>query len=394
MKTTLVFLSILFFAACQGEGFWTRKRQVPAQLENPPASSSGPPGVPASGKFGDFQQIFADVAEAALPAVVSIRSEKRVADGSFDEDSPFDFFFGQPDGQPRREEGLGSGVIIDSDGTILTNNHVIDGADRVRVQLYDDREFDARVLGADPPSDLAVIRVKDAKGSFAMMRLGDSDKLRVGEWVIAVGSPYGLTQTVTAGIISAKGRHNTGINSYENFLQTDAAINPGNSGGALLNLRGELVGINTAIFSRSGGYQGIGFAIPIEMARKISADLIREGAVTRGWLGVSIQPLNPERADALGIPDHKGALVGGIVPGSPADRAGLQRGDVITRIDHRPIRDPSDLLNYVALQLPGAWVEVGVNRSGKNVAFKARVAKRDEKRMARLRDEEGSGSRR
>ncbi len=391
MKFRIALALLLFLAGCRQDGFWTRKRHVPAQLESQPAVVPSDSEVrKVAGKYGDFQQIFADVAEAALPAVVSILSEKKVSGGEspFGEESPFNFFFGEPDTHPHQEEGMGSGVIIDSDGTILTNNHVIEGADRVRVQLYDNREFDAEILGADKPSDLAVIRVKGAKGAFAMMRLGDSDKLRVGEWVIAVGNPYGFSQTVTTGIISAKGRHNTGINSYENFLQTDAAINPGNSGGALLNLRGELVGINTAIFSRSGGYQGIGFAIPISMAKKISADLIREGSVTRGWLGVSIQSLEPGLADALGVKDRKGALVGGVVAGSPADKAGIKRGDVITRIDQKPIQDANDLLNYVALQLPGAWVEVGLNRDGKNLVFKAKIAKRDEKRMAGLQNED------
>jgi serine protease Do len=362
--------------------------------------------VPA-GKYGTFPQIFADVAEGALPAVVSVYTE---TDGSVPgQGDPFGGFFGGPYGSgegslPPQESGLGSGVIMSEDGTILTNNHVIEGATRIRVQLYDGREFDAAVVGADPPTDLAVIRITRVTGSsggargkpgligrlfqgggekFPAMPLGDSDKLRVGEWVIAVGSPYGLSQTVTTGIISAKGRHNTGINSYENFLQTDAAINPGNSGGALLNLRGELVGINTAIFSRSGGYQGIGFAIPIGMARKISADLIRDGAVTRGWLGVSIQPLDPELAAALGVTERNGALVGGVVPGSPAEKAGVRRGDVITRIDKQAIPDPNTLLNHIALLPPGTWIELGLNRAGRALVLKARVTRRNDGPRAR-----------
>lgn len=372
------------------------KRPVPAQLETSPGAADSSPTHLSSGKYGDFQEIFADVAAAALPAVVSIRSDMKVSAGDASEDeeaysnssdgSDSSDGSGAPDSKTgsRHEEGLGSGVIIDSDGTILTNNHVIEGADRIQVQLYDDREFDAEILGADPPSDLAVIRIKNARESFPIMPLGNSDALRVGEWVLAVGSPYGLSQTVTTGIISAKGRHNTGIDNYENFLQTDAAINPGNSGGALVNLRGELVGINTAIFSRSGGYQGIGFAIPINMARKISADLIAEGTVTRGWLGVSVQLLDPDRAEALGVKDEKGAAVGGVVPGGPADKAGIQRGDVIVRIDQTFIEDPNDLLNDVALRVPGTWAEVEVNRNGKRLLFKARIAKRDESRVASL----------
>ena len=346
------------------------------------------------GKYEQFTQVFADVAEDALPGVVSVYTETDVSGEDYgDEQEPF--FGSSPEATPRRESGLGSGVIMNADGTILTNNHVIEGATRIRVGLYDGREFDAELVGADPPTDLAVIRLKPAIrkslagklggkesiGPLSALPFGDSDRLRVGEWVIAVGSPYGLSQTVTTGIISAKGRHNTGFNNYENFLQTDAAINPGNSGGALLNLRGELVGINTAIFSRSGGYQGIGFAIPIAMARKISAALIRDGEVTRGWLGVSIQP--------LGIPDRQGALVGGVIAGSPAEKAGLRRGDVITRIDHQPILDPNTLLNYVALLAPGTWVEVGFNRSGRALVLKARIVKRDEGGEAKVRKGEG-----
>ncbi len=339
-----------------------------------------------AGKYAAFPQTFADVAEAALPSVVSIYTEHErvVAD-------PFEYFFGDHSG-PREEGGLGSGVIMDDAGHILTNYHVIKGASRIRVQFHDGREFGAAVIGTDPPTDLAVIRVthvpaegrEDARAAarevaaYPAIPAGDSDKLRVGEWVIAVGSPYGLSHTVTTGIISAKGRHNTGINSYENFLQTDAAINPGNSGGALLNLRGELVGINTAIFSRSGGYQGIGFAIPANMARKVYEDLIRDGEVTRGWLGVSIQPLDPVLADALGVTARSGALVSGVIAGSPAVKAGLQRGDVITRIDDKIIPDPNVLLNHIAVLKPGAWVEIEVNRRGKVLDFKARIARRVE----------------
>jgi serine protease Do len=351
--------------------------------------------VPPPGKYGSFTQIFADVAADALPAVVSIYTEKDVVSQGYAD--PFEYFFGTPSPEqgPYRESGLGSGVIMSADGTILTNNHVIEGATRIRVQFHDGREVDAAVVGADAATDLAVVRVVPDKRKGATdlpaMPLGDSDLLRVGEWVIAVGSPYGLSHTVTTGIISATGRNNTGINSYENFLQTDAAINPGNSGGALMNLRGELVGINTAIFSRSGGYQGIGFAIPVNTARKIAADLIRDGEVTRGWLGVSIQPLDPALAEALGVSDQRGALVGGIIPGSPAEKAGIRRGDVITRIDDRMIPDPNTLLNHIALLAPGTWVEIALNRRGKELKVKARIVKREESDQARSGAEQGGG---
>jgi serine protease Do len=355
-----------------------------------------PPGL------NDFQQVFADVAEKAVPAVVSISSEHNVAGGEgdpssddFSDNGPLHFFFGTPESRgarPRKETGLGSGVIISPTGYILTNNHVIEGADAITVKLNDESEYKAEIVGTDKPSDVAVIKLKGVKSKLPTLPLGDSDKLRIGEWVVAVGNPYGLSQTVTTGIISAKGRKNTGINSYENFLQTDAAINPGNSGGALLNLSGELIGINTAIFSRSGGYQGIGFAIPISMAKKITRDLIRDGEVTRGWLGVSIQPVDPDVADAMGLKEKKGALVGGVVPGSPAETAGIKRGDVITKVDEIEIKDSNDLLNRIALLTPNQWVHVWVIREGMTLDCKARISKRDEKRLATYHGEEPAES--
>ncbi len=381
-----------------------------------------PPGLK------EFQNIFADVAEKAIPAVVSIYSERSVAgpgepadglqgfgnDGSPD-NAPFQYFFGSPNGKksaplkPRKETGLGSGVIISPDGYILTNNHVIEGADLIKVQLLDETQYPGIVVGTDKPSDMAVIRIHAQGGKLPTLPLGDSDKLRIGEWVMAVGNPYGLSHTVTTGIISAKGRKNTGINSYENFLQTDAAINPGNSGGALMNLSGELIGVNTAIFSRSGGYQGIGFAIPINMAKKIARDLIRDGEVTRGWLGVSIQPLDPESAEALKLGDKggmggksgkpgdghgnsgvtvRGALVGGVVPGGPAAKAGIQRGDVITKVGDEEIQDANDLLNRIALLVPNQVAEIWVIRDGLTLSFHTHIARRDEKRLSGLQGEE------
>jgi serine protease Do len=367
--------------------------------------SASRPRLPAG--LREFQQVFSDAAEKAIPAVVSISSEHDVpasaplgTDDDLPGNGPFRYFFGGPeDNAPapgrRKETGLGSGVLISPAGYILTNNHVIEGADRVKVQLYDETEYVATVVGADKPTDLAVVKIKAKVGKLPTLPLGDSDKLRIGEWVIAVGNPYGLSHTVTTGIISAKGRRNTGINNYENFIQTDAAINPGNSGGALMNLSGELIGINTAIFSRSGGYQGIGFAIPINMAKKITRDLIRDGEVTRGWLGVSIQALDPQAAEGLKLKARedgqapRGALVGGVVAGSPADAAGLKRGDVIVKVGSLEIKDASDLLNHIALLPPNQWVEITVIREGITLAFKTRIAKRDEKRVAGVRSDGG-----
>lgn len=345
----------------------------------------------AEGKYPAFQQQFADVAFLAVPAVVSVTREKPTgglrSGKELFEGTPLEEFLSGPDKPvPPAETGLGSGVILTPEGIVLTNNHVVEGAARIRVTLEDDREFTAELLGADKLSDLAVIRILDGPGPLPTLPLGRSEDLRIGEWVMAIGSPYGFSHTVTTGIISAKGRRNTGINGYENFLQTDAAINPGNSGGALVNLRGELVGINTAIFSRSGGYQGIGFAIPIEMARKISQDLIRDGVVTRGWLGVSIQPVSAELAEALDLPNRQGALVGGVVEGSPAQSAGIRAGDVITGIDGAPVFDPSDLLNQVALLAPGSEAAIRLWRDGRTATLKARIVRRDESRLASLRE--------
>ncbi len=375
-------------------------REVPPELLFDSLPRTEKKSLP--GALMGFQQVFADVAEKAIPAVVSISSERSVGlsdPGQYDEyldNGPFRYFFGPPDGghggpgKRRKETGLGSGVIISPVGYVLTNNHVIEGADAIVVKMHDETEYQAEIVGTDKPTDMAVIKVKGLKGKLPSLPLGDSEALRIGEWVIAVGNPYGLSHTVTTGIISAKGRKNTGINSYENFIQTDAAINPGNSGGALLNLTGELIGINTAIFSRSGGYQGIGFAIPINMAKKITQDLIRDGEVTRGWLGVSIQTLEPELAEAMKLKDRKGALVGGVVPGSPADKAGIKRGDVIVKVDEAEIQDDNDLLNRIALLNPNQWVDIWVLREGMTLDFKARIARRDEKRMASWRGSEES----
>ncbi len=353
-------------------------------------------------KTTGFQQIFADVAEKTVPAVVSIYSEKNLStfageEGRASEENnyanPYDYFFGGKKVNPKlprqKQTGMGSGVIINPNGTILTNNHVIEDADLIKVRLANDKEYIAKIVGTDKLADVAVIKLMDAQSNLPIIPLGNSDLLRIGEWVVAVGNPYGLSQTVTTGIISAKGRKNTGINSYENFLQTDAAINPGNSGGALVNLQGELIGINTAIYSRSGGYQGIGFAIPINMAKKIMEDLIRDGEVTRGWLGVSIQSVEKELAEALNLQEHNGALVNGVVANGPAANAGIKSGDVIVKIDNEVIDDASDLLNRVALLNPNSYAAILVNREGKKINFKIKIAKRDDKKIqVAARDEQ------
>jgi serine protease Do len=336
-----------------------------------------------AGKLSQLELSFERVAESVGPSVVSITSvrvhkpSERVSVPQFR--SPLDeFFFGEPFrdhfGQApesgRREQGLGSGFIVEASGYILTNNHVVDGADELTVHFTDDRQVKAKVIGTDPKSDLAVIKV-DAK-DLKPLPFGDSDNLRVGQWVVAIGAPFGLEQSVTAGIVSAKGRSNVGIVDYEDMIQTDAAINPGNSGGPLLNLEGKVVGINTAIASRSGGYQGIGFAIPISMARAIMKQLIDNGKVVRGWLGVAIQKLTPELSKSF---DYKGSgiVVADVTSDTPAAKAGLESGDIIVSLDGKDVREVAAFRHRIAQLAPGTKVELEVMRSGKSKKLTAHI---------------------
>lgn len=319
---------------------------------------------------------FAAVVKKAGPAVVHIRVEKSIQGfgaggrnnqfGLFN-DPFFERFFGpqfRHDRQPRRfkQEAFGSGFIIASNGYILTNNHVVSKADSITVGMSDGRQFKAKVVGADPESDVALIKINAT--DLPVLPLGNSDKLQVGEWVIAIGSPFELNQTVTVGVVSAKGRDRMGINDYENFIQTDAAINPGNSGGPLLNIHGEAIGINTAIFSRSGGYMGIGFAIPINMAKSIEQQLRRHGKVIRGWLGVVIQDVTEELAKSFGLKKAAGALVSEVTKKSPAARAGLKQGDVIISLDGEPLANVNALRNKIALAAPGSKHTLQIIRNG------------------------------
>jgi serine protease Do len=321
----------------------------------------------------------AEVAAAVKPAVVNIASTKTVhmrgMNTPFD-DPFFRQFFGdqfRQHNQPKdyKQSGMGSGVIVGKNGYILTNNHVIKDADDIKVRLSDKRVFKGKVVGADPKTDLAVIKI-DAI-NLPVVKLGDSDKLRVGDRVIAIGNPFGLNQTVTTGIISAKGRADVGIADYEDFIQTDAAINPGNSGGALVNVKGELIGINTAILSSSGGNQGVGFAIPSNMVKTVMASLIKSGKVVRGWLGVSIQSITPDLAKQLGLKQEKGALIADVMEGSPAERAGLQRGDVVTEFDGKSVSDSTQLKNMVAATPPGKEATVRYIRDGAVRSAKASI---------------------
>ncbi len=322
----------------------------------------------------DKSHIFslADIAEKSLISVVNISSTRtaKAAQSPYMSDPFFREFFrhyGPGKRSPRKESSLGSGVIIRSDGIVLTNNHVIKNSDKIRVTLSDKREFKARVVGTDPKSDLAVLKLKNAKG-LKTIRLGNSDRLRLGDVVLAIGNPFGVGQTVTMGIVSAKGRANVGIADYEDFIQTDAAINPGNSGGALINQRGELIGINTAILSRTGGYQGIGFAIPSNMVRPIMNSLLKRGKVIRGWLGVVIQKVDAELVKAMKLPTRNGVLIADVDPLGPAKKSGIKRGDLVVKINGRAIDSPGSLRNIVASSGSGGQIRIEYYRGKKLIS--------------------------
>jgi serine protease Do len=322
----------------------------------------------------DIPQLFKDVS----PAVVNISTTQVVkfnrpqTRNPFGRQDPFDEFFNNFFGRMPKEQkrrSLGSGFIISPEGYILTNNHVVEKADEVTVTLLDKEEFKAKVVGTDPKTDIALIKI-DAKKKLTYVELGDSDKLDVGEWVLAIGNPFGLGHTVTAGIVSAKGRI-IGSGPYDDFIQTDASINPGNSGGPLFNLKGEVVGINTAIVQ---GGQGIGFATPIRLAKSVLGQLKEKGKVTRGWLGVYIQRLTPEAAENLGISGRQGALVSDVTSGAPAEKAGIRSGDVIVAFNGKEIRDEHDLPQAVASMTPGKTVDVRLLRDGKEMTIAVTIA--------------------
>ena len=326
---------------------------------------------------------YAEAVAAAAPAVVNIYTTKVTIErdrGIFN-DPLLHYFFGDlfADRGPhryreRRQSSLGSGVIVDQKGYILTNNHVIEGAEEIRVGLFDGRVFAARVAGRDPDSDLALLLV-EARG-LPVIAQGDSDRLRVGDVALAIGNPFGVGQTVTMGIVSATGRSQLGISTFENLIQTDAAINPGNSGGALINARGELIGINTAIFSRSGGSMGIGFAIPINLAQGVMSQLLQQGRVVRGWLGLSGQTLTPELAQVFGAHEGQGVLITGVLRDGPADQAGLEPGDIILRINKRVPVDVQQVLAIISELPPGSEVEIVGLRDGERFHIRSQVIER------------------
>jgi serine protease Do len=383
-------------AACVGAGGFAAGRIThPAQAQAAPAVVDTPREGTTDHAVAAGLPSFAGIVADAAPAVVHVRTVSVVnaadtgPDGSGDDDGPFG-----PNGpfhgfrMPRDPRGgggqtaraMGSGFVIRKDGIVLTNNHVVEHAKEITVALSDGRELPAKVLGRDPKTDLAVLKI-ESKDPLPVAKLGDSDALEVGDWVVAIGNPFGLNNTVTAGIVSAKGRA-IGQGPYDHFIQTDASINPGNSGGPLFDEHGNVVGINTAIFSQGGGNIGIGFAIPINMAKELVPQLEEHGHVTRGWLGVSIQKLTPDLAESMGVADAHGALVAGVTPDSPAAKAGLTAGDVISRWDGKAVNQPEDLSTLVAGTPVGKTVPLEVRRDGKSRDLEVTVAKLAEEEVA------------
>ena len=377
-KTILI--ALLLVGSILGFGYGMSTAVKPHDPQTASVSTvSETPMVPAS---------FSDLAERIRPGVVNIQVVKKVKNigfgfrnfpgNPFGDQNPFGDFFGPfSEGNPPRgfeQRGVGSGFVMSREGYILTNNHVVEDADQIKVKLANGKEYDAIVIGRDPKTDLALIKIKTSP-DLQPLSLGNSDELKVGSWVVAVGSPFGLEQTVTAGIVSAKGRV-IGSGPYDNFIQTDASINPGNSGGPLINMKGEVVGINTAIIA-SG--QGIGFAIPINMAKEIVPQLEEKGHVTRGWLGVSIQEVTPELAKSLGLKEKKGALVAQVVSGSPAEKAGIEQGDVIVEFDGKEVTDSRDLSRIAASTAVGKAVTVKVSRDGKVMDRQVKLGEMEEK---------------
>lgn len=318
----------------------------------------------------------------SLPSVVHIYTSKAVKTPRhplFD-DPMFRHFFGDRfDGEAQRAAGLGSGVIVSPEGYILTNYHVVEAADDIEVALNDGRTFKAEVIGTDPDTDLAVVRIRPGKmlaPKLPAITFGQMDNVSVGDVVLAIGNPFGVGQTVTMGIVSALGRSHLGINTFENFIQTDAAINPGNSGGALVDARGNLIGINTAIYSRSGGSLGIGFAIPVSTAKNVMEQIIRSGTVVRGWIGVEAQELTPDLADSFGLVDNQGAIIAGVLRGSPAAGAGIKPGDILTKVNGRPVKDPQAMLDLIASLRPESVIPFELRRGKQVLDLPVKVGKR------------------
>jgi len=330
---------------------------------------TAPPEVASAARRG-----YGEAARRASPAVVSIVASKAPQRNPHAGDPWFRFFFGDTDEEAQRQRGLGSGVIVSPTGYLLTNNHVIDGADDIEVQLSDGRSAQATVVGTDPDTDLALLKINLDR--LPAITFAPTDSLQVGDSVLAIGNPFGVGQTVTSGIVSALGRSQLGLSTFENFIQTDAAINPGNSGGALVDANGLLVGINTAIFSRSGGSLGIGFAIPVDVARQVMEGLISQGQVKRGWIGVEPRDLNPEIVEMLRLPVNSGVLITGVLRNGPASKAGVQPGDVVVKVGSQVVANTAQLLNAVSVLAPESRVTLTLQRGSKQLELNLQVAQR------------------
>lgn len=366
-QSVTVLLAALFVVATLKPDWLNRKPILTSIV--PVIESSDSVSSPASTGVNNFSA----AARIASPAVVSINTSKASEPGQAGADPWFRFFFGEQ-GQSQPQTGLGSGVIVSPAGYILTNNHVIEEADEIEVLLNDGRQSAAKVIGTDPETDLAILKIDLQE--LPVITLGDSDRLTIGDPVLAIGNPFGVGQTVTSGIVSALGRTQLGINTFENFIQTDAAINPGNSGGALVDIAGRLMGINTAIYSRSGGSMGIGFAIPTSTARSVLEAIVRDGQVTRGWIGVEPQDLSPELAESFGLKAGSGVIITGVLQKGPAANAGIQPGDVITAVAGRKVSNVAQLLSAVAALAPGKPAQLDIVRKSGTSSIEVTPGKR------------------
>ncbi|HMA10602.1 MAG TPA: Do family serine endopeptidase [Steroidobacteraceae bacterium] len=334
------------------------------------AQQATPPVLPP-------RESFAPAAQKVIPSVVNVFTQQKVRNPANPalQDPIFRYFFGDRlDARPREVSNLGSGVIVSPNGYILTNQHVVEAADEIEVALANGQTVPAKVVGADPETDLAVLKI-DAN-NLPAITFAQADSLKVGDWVLAIGNPFGVGQTVTAGIVSALGRTHLGINTFENFIQTDAAINPGNSGGALVDAAGNLVGVNSAIYSRTGGSQGIGFAIPVSIVRQVMEQIIKTGSVTRGWVGIEVQDMTPELAESFNLKNAEGALIAGVLKGGPADAGGIRPGDILLAVNGSKVSDSAALLNLIAELQPGEAARLTVARKQQSLDLKIKVGRR------------------
>jgi Do/DeqQ family serine protease len=366
-QTATVCLAVLFVVSTLRPDLlnWSTRSNV-VTVKEPPADA--PARVAAS---------FSDGARKAMPAVVNIFTSQEVKRQRqpFMDDPLFRYFFGeQPDAGPQRREGLGSGVIVSEQGYILTNHHVVESVDQIEVALADSRKLQARVVGTDPETDLAVLKVESQK--LPAITFAKADHLRVGDVVLAIGNPFGIGQTVTLGIVSGLGRSHLGITVFENFIQTDAAINPGNSGGALVDASGNLIGINTAIYSQTGGSMGIGYAIPVSTARQVMEQIIQKGSVTRGWIGVGVQDITREIAESFKLPAENGVLITQVERGGPADKGGVKAGDILTAVNGKAVMDTTGMLNMIAALQPGQQTRLKIARGQTETELAVTIGRR------------------